>query len=399
MRRLLLPVVLAAALAVTAPRAAAEIKLVGKTTIPATASDRSGLKDILKGGTPHNRLGGFGSAIAYTGRGNRYVLVPDRGPNDGNVPYRCRMQFFDIALVKDKLTAALVDTVMLRDSSGENFIGPSSALGKTKAGTPLRLDPEGVRVGKTGSIFISDEYGPYVYEFDRMGHRLRSLPIPAYFQIAHPHADQKIEKRDNTTGRLPNKGMEALAITPDGTKLYGCMQSPLIQDGGGKSTSVRILEIPTQGGATREFLYPLAEPRVAISEIVAINDRQFLVLERDGKTPPGAKKFKKLFKIDLAGASDISAVAKLPVGSIPKSITPVRKELFLDMLAPQFGLDTPDLPDKIEGLAFGPDLADGRHLLLVTSDNDFSGKHATHIYAFAIDPGDLPGYQPQQFAP
>ena len=30
-----------------------------------------------------------------------------------------------------------------------------------------------------------------------------------------------------------------------------------------------------------------------------------------------------------------------------------------------------DFPEKIEGLAFGPDLPDGRHLLLVTNDNDF----------------------------
>lgn len=390
---------LLAILFAVASRAEAEIKLVAKTTIPGTAIDRSGFKDLLKGGIPHNRLGGFGSCIAYTGHGNRYVLVPDRGPGDGNAPYLCRMQIFDIALAKDQLTGSLVETVMLKDSSGENFVGIATELGKTKAGTALRFDPEGVRVGKTGTIFISDEYGPYIYEFDRKGRRLRSLPIPAHFQIAHPSGDEKIEKRDNTIGRLPNKGMEGLAIAPDGSKLYGCMQSPLIQDGGRKSTSVRLLEVAIQGGTTREFLYPLAEPRVAVSEIVAINDHQFLVLERDGKTPKGEKKFKKIFKIDINGASDISAVEKLPVGSIPKEITPVRKELFLDLLAPQFGLDTADLPDKIEGLAFGPDLPDGRHLLLVTTDNDFNGEHPTHIYAFAIDPGDLPGYQPQQFAP
>ena len=31
---------------------------------------------------------------------------------------------------------------------------------------------------------------------------------------------------------LTNKGMEGLAITPDGKTLVGAMQSPLIQDGG-----------------------------------------------------------------------------------------------------------------------------------------------------------------------
>jgi hypothetical protein len=396
MPRLLCVVVI---LALVAPPAAAEIKLVGKVAIPGTASDRSGLTDILKDGTPHNRLGSYGSGIAYTGQGNRYVLVPDRGPADGTIPYHCRMQFFDIVFADGKLTASLAQTVMLKDSSGENFVGVASALGKTRAGTALRLDPEGVRVSRTGTIFISDEYGPYLYEFDRHGRRLRSLPMPAHLQIANPRGDEKAEKRDNTAGRLPNKGMEGLAISPDGTKLYGAMQSPLIQDGGRKSTNVRIVEVAIATGKAREFLYPLAEPRVALSEIVAVNDHEFLVLERDGKTPKGSKKIKKIYKIDVTGATDISGVDRLPVGSIPPGVTPVRKELFLDLLEPRLGLDTPELPDKIEGLAFGPDLPDGRHLLLVTTDNDFHADQATYIYAFAIDPGDLPGYHPQQFAP
>jgi hypothetical protein len=31
-----------------------------------------------------------------------------------------------------------------------------------------------------------------------------------------------------------------------------------------------------------------------------------------------------------------------------------------------------DIPEKLEGLAIGPRLADGRHLVLVGSDNDYS---------------------------
>ena len=38
-----------------------------------------------------------------------------------------------------------------------------------------------------------------------------------------------------------------------------------------------------------------------------------------------------------------------------------------------------------EGLAWGPDLPDGRHLLYVISDNDLNPSLATQIYAFAID--------------
>ena len=47
------------------------------------------------------------------------------------------------------------------------------------------------------------------------------------------------------------------------------------------------------------------------------------------------------------------------------------------------------VPEKIEGLAWGPDLADGRHLLYVITDNDLSLVNPTQIYAFAVDDAEL----------
>ena len=73
-----------------------EIQLLGKTVIPGTASDLSGMKNILEDKSPNNRLGGFGSAIAYTGQGNKYLLLPDRGPGDGANSYSCRFHLAEI---------------------------------------------------------------------------------------------------------------------------------------------------------------------------------------------------------------------------------------------------------------------------------------------------------------
>lgn len=63
---------------------------------------------------------------------------------------------------------------------------------------------------------------------------------------------------------------------------------------------------------------------------------------------------------------------------------PVSKTLFIDLLDPDFNL-VPTIAEKIEGLAWGADLEDGRHLLYVISDNDLNPNLATQIYAFAID--------------
>jgi hypothetical protein len=46
----------------------------------------------------------------------------------------------------------------------------------------------------------------------------------------------------NTSGRVDNKGMEGLAITPDGTTLVGIVQAPTLQDTK-KSGDLRIVTI------------------------------------------------------------------------------------------------------------------------------------------------------------
>jgi hypothetical protein len=81
------------------------------------------------------------------------------------------------------------------------------------------------------SVFISDEYGPYAYRFDRLlGVRLRSFQLPANFYVNTLSSMGAVEIAGNTSGRVANKGMEGLAITPDGRALVGIMQNALIQD-------------------------------------------------------------------------------------------------------------------------------------------------------------------------
>lgn len=371
--------------------APAEVKLIGRVSIPGDLRDKSGLTEKLDDGTPQDLLGAFGSGIAYTGAGNRYVMVADRGPKDGAVAYRCRLQLFDIVFAQGKLQAELAETVLLTDSTGEPFTGLARDLGKTPDGSARRLDPEAVRAGKGGTFFVSDEYGPVVYEFSRAGRLLRSLNVPARFRVPKPSGDEK-EEGENPRGRAPNRGFEGLAIAPDGGKLYALLQSPMLQDGARASLNVRLLEIDVASGATREFVYRRASTETGINEIVALNANQFLVLERDSKAS-----FCKLIKMDLRGATDVSGIDKLPADELPAGVVPVPSEVFLDLLDPRFGLAGPDFPRKMEGIGFGPDLPDGRHLLLASSDNDCNATQPSLIFAFAIDPTDLPDFQPQRF--
>lgn len=89
-----------------------------------------------------------------------------------------------------------------------------------------------------------DEYGPYIYRFDRRtGERSAVYRVPASFVVTTLSSIGNDEISQNTSGRVANKGMEGLAISPDGNTLFGAMQSPLLQDGGTKDAYTRILRI------------------------------------------------------------------------------------------------------------------------------------------------------------
>lgn len=385
------------------------ITLIGKTLVDGTLLDKSGLTgSICQAGVPSNcvpkaLLGGFGSALTYTGHDNVFIAAPDRGPFDGltDVAYLDRIHFLHISIdfnaTSQNISTVLLDTRLLKNEFGQTLVGAAGAFDVNNPLATLRFDPEGIRVGPNGTFYISDEYGPFIFEFDPQGRLLRRITVPSKFFIANPSGDPNAELLNNSSGRQANRGMEGLAISPDGRTLFGMMQNAIIQDHGLSPGTVdrlglnnRILQIDLLTGETREYVYVLdaINRGQGVSEILAINDHEFLVVERDNRSnlqsPPQAPTRKTIYKINLTGATDVSGVESLPAGALPAGVVPVSKTLFIDLLDPAFNL-APAIAEKIEGLAWGPDMANGKHVLYVVSDNDLNPSLATQIYAFAID--------------
>jgi len=395
--------------------------MIGKGVVSGAALDKSGLTgNICKAGDPTTCVskaifGGFGSDLTYTGHDNVFIAAPDRGPYDGltDVPYLDRFHFLHITTNLGapfpNISVVLLDTRFLKNETGHTFVGAAGAVFQNDELATLRLDPEGIRVGANGNFYVSDEYGPYVFEFNRQGHLVKRIEVPSKFLIGNPSGNPTAELRNNPSGRQANRGMEGLAISPDGTTLFGIMQNALIQDNGlvtpfpvdpneapGRlGLNNRILKIDLLTGETHEYVYVLEAINrgQGVSEILAINDHEFLVVERDNRSwsadEPQAPTRKKIYKIDLNGATDVSGMEPLPAGALPAGVVPVTKPAspFIDLLDPVFGLHLNDanaIAEKIEGLAWGPDLADGRHVLYVISDNDLNPVRHTQIYAFAI---------------
>ena len=408
------------------------ITLLGKGEVAGNSLDKSGLRGNICSASdssncvPRAILGGFGSALTYTGFDNVFVATPDRGPFDGltDVPYLNRFDVFKITtnLNAQTVKVTLLDTRFLRNEFGQTFVGGTGAFNTHSERLTLRLDPEGIRLGLLGTMFVSDEYGPYVLEFLPNGQLLRRIDVPQKFALPDPDpradppvpgasADANVELH-NPSGRQANRGMEGLAISPNGRYLFGIMQNALIQDNG-LATPIppdptvapnrlglnnRILRIDLLTGRTREYVYPIdvIGSGQGANELLAINDHEFMVLERDNKVGNAAVR-KSIYKIDIDGATDVSNVPSLPAGALPSNIIPVGKSLFINIIDDAYGLK-PTIPEKIEGMAWGPDVrvpgVGIRHTLYVTTDNDLIPANATQIYAFGIDP-DLIDYQPQ----
>jgi hypothetical protein len=286
-----------------------------------------------------------------------------------------------------------------------------------------RLDSEGMRMSNDGlSVFISDEYGPYIYQFSRLtGVRLRSFQLPSDFYVANLSPIGANEISGNTTGRTANKGMEGLAITPDGKTLVGIMQAALIQDNAEGGKAKKLLRIVTidiaSGKVVHQFAYLLTNGS-GVSEICALNDHEFLVDERDGngresnnQEPGNDAVVKQLFKIDLSKATDVSAM-----DGTTAAMNAVNKTLFLDVVAAMEagGIPADLIPSKIEGVAFGPDIRMGGktvHTLWLANDNDFLEttedpdgnviSNPNQFFVFGVTDTDLGGSQlvPQQISP
>jgi hypothetical protein len=436
---------LAAATALAAPTAYASVDLIAIGSLNGSSAgsfvDLSGLTNTLQNGAAANLLGGVGSGLAWAG-GNTFIATPDRGPNavawnsnvDDTTAYIARFQTISMGLTASAdttsiagktlaytLTPTLSATTLLSSNTALNygaitgaptqnttntfyFTGGSDGFvaGKSTNPSNARLDPEGVRVSNDGkSVFVSDEYGPYVYQFDRAtGQRIKSFALPDTFAISNLNAVGKTEISSNTSGRVTNKGMEGLAISPDGKTLIGFMQSPLIQDGGDGGRANRIVTIDVATGTTKQFAYDnqigtgSAAKNYNSSEIMAVNGHEFLVLERDGKGLGDGTKavVKSIFKIDLTGAADVSGLS----GEAALVAAAPKKTLFLDLKAAlvAMGIADTDIPAKLEGLAFGEDIVVNgvkKHTLYIANDNDFvQGTAGTNkFYVFSFTDNDL----------
>ncbi|HEY4129896.1 MAG TPA: esterase-like activity of phytase family protein [Gemmatimonadaceae bacterium] len=339
--------------------------------------------------------GGYGSAlVADPSDPTMFWIMTDRGPNT-TTPVINQLIFpipnFTPTLAKFQLVGDSLHrilTIPFRNAAGAMISGRPNpagqgATGETgidASGAPIPTDPdgldsEGLALAKDGTFWVSDEYGPHIVHFDAMGKTIERInpfgtgtggrKIPTVFAL-----------------RRPNRGMEGIAITPDNTTLVGAMQSPLnnpTQAIGAASNANRILVFDIASGARKQYVYETDAVGNYLNEIFALTATTFCVIERDanyqGGSPPAVTK--RIYKIDLTGATDVSDAANGANGKLfngktleamspaersVAGIVPVKKTLVYDLLTLPGGYPH----DKLEGATLV-----GSNELVVSNDDDF----------------------------
>lgn len=364
-----------------------------------------------------NRLGGIFSDLYYDRHTGYYYALGDRGPGGGVLPYAPRINKF--ALTVDPVTGAasnfvLVDTIVFKQTDGSSFTGLNPSLDPDNGSKSVlggSFDPEGLTMTKNGHFLVADEYGPSIKEFDAGGKLVRTFSTPENLLPKQGATLNYVDGRGTiTTGRQDNRGFEGLTITPDGKYALAVLQDPLVNEGtdngtidGRRSRNVRIVKFDVASGeAVGQYIYQLdaradinanvpghtfsgsAQGRnIGLSAIIAINDHEFLVIERDNRglgvenadlTDGNDADFvgiKRIYKIDITGATDVSGIDLTNTNTLPGGVSPVSKVLFLDLAA---ALNAAGLPitEKMEGITFGEFLNDGSLSFLMGIDNDFS---------------------------
>jgi hypothetical protein len=205
--------------------------------------------------------------------------------------------------------------------------------------TGADFDVESIQPVADG-FWIGEEFGPYILKFTKDG-KLTDV-------VATTVGDLEVKSPDNPTlvvpkdptQKMPNfnlkrsGGYEGMAMSSDGTKLYGLLEGPLFKDGAVEKadghTATRIFEfdVASKAFTGRYWLYPLADGGEAIGDFNMLDATTGLVIERDNGAGTADKacadpknpkpdcfampaKLKRIYKIEFSDANVGKAVRKI----------------------------------------------------------------------------------------
>ncbi|MBA3920597.1 MAG: esterase-like activity of phytase family protein [Nostocaceae cyanobacterium] len=196
-------------------------------------------------------------------------------------------------------------------------VDPTIKQGRLLTGADF--DPESFRQVKDGTYWFGEEFGPYLLHVGADGTLLEApIAAPNTLQLGN---NSLVQSPDNPAfanltdaervkaANLPrSKGFEGMALSADGNKLYTLLEGPLVPDSQQNRLLINEFDLDNEHftGTTYSYRLDAPFPNRAIGDMTAINDHEFIVIERDNGQGDASNpaftnpaRSKKLYKIDI----------------------------------------------------------------------------------------------------
>jgi hypothetical protein len=266
------------------------------------------------------------SGIQFAANGNYWMLSDNGfGTKFNSIDYLLRL--YNITLTP-KTSSGGAGTVRVNEFIQLRDPDKKIPFAIVNENTPERLltgydfDPEGFVISQDGTLWIGDEFGPYLVNVDTTGKVLSApIPTPDFGAGKDPSKDLvRSPQNPSVLAASPNpggaavanlggsRGYEGLTTNPSKTKMYAMLEGSVSTDTAG------MLRINEFDMASKKFVgiaafYKLENPGHAIGDFAVINDNEYLVIERDNGSGATAK-FKRIYKIDLSQKDATGAAQK-----------------------------------------------------------------------------------------
>jgi hypothetical protein len=303
MRRLFaLTAVPAATLAIAATAPAAEPTLEARAIVPAEATWPApfpGVPNTDPAPAPGSTqpVGGF-SALLDAGNG-RFWAMPDNGfGNKAN----SRSFLLRVYRVRPNWetqqggpgTVTILDDVTLHDPDEKVPFPIVNENTDERLLTGGDLDIESLRIGRDGTLWFGEEFGPFVVHTDADG-KVLDPPVPTP-GVRSPDSPYLMGRPNNLGG---SNGFEAMALSKDGKTLYPILEGALIGDDPLRRV-VFEFDVADRRFTGRRWTYRMSRTGTLVSDAVAYDSQHLIVLERDNGQGPAAE-WKRAFIIDTPG--------------------------------------------------------------------------------------------------
>ncbi len=277
-------------------------------------------------------------------------------PSDAGKIYTVRDSFYNNSSIYDIDLTAEIPTItketLLKDT---NDLLLAVAPNLVNADQSVNLDPEGITVRAEGGFWIASEGRGSVDDADRPVETpnllIRTDGSGAIMEV--------VELPDSVKDRQRRSGFEGVISVGSGADevVFVAFQREWVGDA---DDHVRIGRYDTVTGDWTFYYYPLEPPAskgwVGLSEITALDDETFAVVERDSQLDVYAA-IKRIYTFSISG------LTPLPDSPTPKF--PVVSKTLVHDLIPELQASGGFVLDKVEGLAV---LNDGT--ALAVTDND-----------------------------